>query len=386
MTPSISRRARARAVVPALLTGLAVLVGTAPGQAATTAHSNSYNQWRGDGDGSGKKTASRHPTAAVLRTEARLSAAKPCGSGLVALTFDDGPQRSTTPRLLSYLAGHHLPATFFVVGDRIPADPSAIRTQSRLGFQIGNHTLHHEQLSSEGDAGILRSLDATRRRIVAAGGSPSHLMRPPYGDIDARVRSVLANRGLVPVLWTIDSEDWRGGSPARIASAVLGALRPGDNIVLQHDGVGNSANSIAALPRIVAGAHARGYCFARLDGHGHPVRPANPGVRIHGNHVTERNPGTLGFDTFTVALSRPTTWTVRILAQTHDGTAVAGADYKSTSGTITFAPGQTSRTFRVRVYNDLLHETTEFFRLHIYRAQHATIIKTHGVALIADDD
>jgi peptidoglycan/xylan/chitin deacetylase (PgdA/CDA1 family) len=74
--------------------------------------------------------------------------------------------------------------------------------------------------------------------------------------------------GLVPVLWTIDSEDWTGISSSAIAQNVLSHLRRGDNIVLQHDGVDNTPATLAALPKIVSAARQRGYCFGELGNRG----------------------------------------------------------------------------------------------------------------------
>jgi peptidoglycan/xylan/chitin deacetylase (PgdA/CDA1 family) len=83
--------------------------------------------------------------------------------------------------------------------------------------------------------------------------------------------------GLVPVLWTIDSHDWTGIPSSTIAHNVLSRLRPGDNIVLQHDGVDNSPATLAALPQIVSTARELGYCFRGLGNRGE-VRDAQEQV------------------------------------------------------------------------------------------------------------
>ena len=81
----------------------------------------------------------------------------------------------------------------------------------------------------------------------------------------------------MPVLWTIDPRDWAGGSAKTIAGRVVSALEPGpDNVVLLHDGVRNSPNTLAAVPRIIRRARDAGYCLARLGPHGHPVAPQAP--------------------------------------------------------------------------------------------------------------
>jgi peptidoglycan/xylan/chitin deacetylase (PgdA/CDA1 family) len=196
-----------------------------------------------------------------------------CRSGLVALTFDDGPSRTVTPVLVHTLLERQVPATFFMVGSRIRTAPAAGRLVQRSGFVIGNHTWSHADLPRLSNAAIRHQLRSTRREMRAHGIRPSDLMRPPYGAISHRVRVDVRRLGLVPVLWTVDSRDWAGGSPQQIASRILGALRKhATNIVLQHDGVTNSPNSVAAVPIVVRTARERGFCFTHLGPRGGPAR------------------------------------------------------------------------------------------------------------------
>jgi peptidoglycan/xylan/chitin deacetylase (PgdA/CDA1 family) len=168
-----------------------------------------------------------------------------------------------------------VPAAFFMVGSQVAAAPATGRTVQRAGLLIGNQTYNHERLTTLSDARIRATLRATQRVMRTSGLHPSHLMRPPYGAIDARVRRVVHGLGLVPVLWDVDPRDWAGGSARTIARRVLAGLRPHlRNIVLQHDGVQNSPATIAAVPRIVRVARSRGYCFVALDEHGQPATPA----------------------------------------------------------------------------------------------------------------
>jgi peptidoglycan/xylan/chitin deacetylase (PgdA/CDA1 family) len=205
---------------------------------------------------------------------ARESTPKPCRAGLVALTFDDGPARGVTRSLLRILQDHHVPATFFMVGSRVRSAPRAARRVARAGFTIGNHTWSHRELTRLSNRAIRRELRRTARELRRDDITPSALMRPPYGSIDARVRAVVRDLGLFPVLWNVDSEDWRGGSARQIADSILRQLvRHRDNIVLQHDGVRNSPASVAAVPRVVREARRQGYCFGSLGPRGHVVLP-----------------------------------------------------------------------------------------------------------------
>jgi peptidoglycan/xylan/chitin deacetylase (PgdA/CDA1 family) len=219
-----------------------------------------------------RRPAKAHP-ARTVRTSRVQSGSRGCPAGLVALTFDDGPRVGTTRTLVHELRALHAPATFFMVGSRVAAWPSLAELVARSGFLVANHTWDHADLTALKDSGVRRELRKTRRALRAAGVRPSDLARPPYGAVSPRVRHDLHELGLHPVLWTIDSRDWTGGDPAQIASRVLSAVRPHrTNIVLQHDGVDNSPNSVAAVPTIVNGLRQRGYCLATLDAHGQPTR------------------------------------------------------------------------------------------------------------------
>ena len=198
----------------------------------------------------------------------------PCSRGLVALTFDDGPSTTVTPRLVHLLKRLDVPATFFMVGSRVVAAPETARLVERAGFAIGNHTWIHTDLTTQTDAEIRRAMRSTQHAMVEAGLHPTRLARPPYGAVDDRVRRVLSDLGLVAVLWTIDSRDWTGLSPKEIEGRVLaGVRRHRTNVVLQHDGVTNSPATLRALPAEIASLRARGFCFAALDAHGQPTPP-----------------------------------------------------------------------------------------------------------------
>lgn len=191
-------------------------------------------------------------------------------TGTIALTFDDGPVPGTTPRLVRVLTAADVPATFFMVGRRVRQHPELARAVERAGFQVANHSWAHEQLTTRSNRQVRASIAATARELRRAGVHPGRLMRPPYGSIDRRVRADLARTGHVPVLWTVDSRDWAGGSADQIAARILGALRRGPNIVLQHDGVDRSPVSVAAVTKVVRVARQRGYCFTGLDRRGRP--------------------------------------------------------------------------------------------------------------------
>jgi peptidoglycan/xylan/chitin deacetylase (PgdA/CDA1 family) len=205
----------------------------------------------------------RHPAAvavpagpaAVVVSGGPAQAAPNCAGGHVALTYDDGPDPSTTGALLAALRSAGARATFFNVGRRVRADPSLVRAQQAAGMWIGNHSWTHPHLTRLGTARITSELARTQRALRQATGSTPRLFRPPYGETDAAVRAVQSRLGLTEVLWSVDSQDWNGASTAQIVRAASN-LQAGD-VILMHDGY---RTTIDAVPHIVADLAARGLC------------------------------------------------------------------------------------------------------------------------------
>jgi peptidoglycan/xylan/chitin deacetylase (PgdA/CDA1 family) len=259
-------------VVRATLVGAAVVVAAGAGAGAHPASGSTATLVAA----SARTTVlSRTTVLATARTSARTTSEAPsCSTGLVALTFDDGPARGLTAELVGILEDRHVPATFFMVGSRVRTAPRIARLVARAGFTIGNHTWSHPQLTRLSDRAVRHEIRSTAHELRVTGIRPGTLMRPPYGAIDVRVRADVHDLGLVPVLWNVDSDDWKGGSARRIAASILRQLRPHrSNIVLQHDGITNSPASVAAVPLVIRAARHRGHCFAGLGPHGRVVAP-----------------------------------------------------------------------------------------------------------------
>ncbi len=103
---------------------------------------------------------------------------------LVALTFDDGPRASTTSRLLDGLALREIPATFFLVGDRIQGQEALVRRMAEDGHQIGVHSYDHSCISDLSRADFDLQVGRTRASCSAVAGPGDFWLRPPYGIID----------------------------------------------------------------------------------------------------------------------------------------------------------------------------------------------------------
>jgi peptidoglycan/xylan/chitin deacetylase (PgdA/CDA1 family) len=174
----------------------------------------------------------------------------------IALTFDDGPNKTLTPKLLDLLAAHHMKATFFVVGQNAADHPEILRRAVREGHEIGNHTWSHPNLGKMSDEAARRELQKTDDAIFAAIGKHPTLMRPPYGSITARQkRWIHDDFGYRTIIWDVDPLDWKRPGPSVVTSRILKETRAG-SIVLTHD---IHAPSVEAMPATFDQLDAKGF-------------------------------------------------------------------------------------------------------------------------------
>ncbi|MBV9685077.1 MAG: polysaccharide deacetylase family protein [Solirubrobacterales bacterium] len=181
----------------------------------------------------------------------------------VALTFDDGPG-PYTPKVLAVLRRLHAPATFFVIGEWARRYPQFVRGEARGGFEVGDHTETHPFMSLLPAAVQWAQIVDAGDAIARAGAPFPHLWRPPYGAFDAASLQILRALGMLVVLWTVDTSDYARPGLHRIWYTALSGARPGA-IILMHDGGGNRSETVAALPRIIAGLRRRGFRLVTIS-------------------------------------------------------------------------------------------------------------------------
>ncbi|MFF4259887.1 polysaccharide deacetylase family protein [Streptomyces sp. NPDC001663] len=176
----------------------------------------------------------------------------------IALTFDDGPAAPYTATLLTYLAKYDARVTFFTVGQNVAAHPELVRAEVRAGHEVGNHSWNHPDLTRLATGEIRSQLERTSAAIKAATGKEPTLFRPPYGAINGKVRSATT---LSPVLWDVDTEDWKYPNASRVAQYVISKAGRND-VVLLHD---IHPTSVGAVPEILRTLSARGYHFVTVS-------------------------------------------------------------------------------------------------------------------------
>jgi peptidoglycan/xylan/chitin deacetylase (PgdA/CDA1 family) len=176
----------------------------------------------------------------------------------IALTFDDGPGPYTLG-VVRELRRLQAPATFFQVGvtEHYFTTAEAAELRDPL-FAIGDHTQRHRRLDRLSPADQSAEIDEEAAVLRAAGVRQPALFRPPYGAYDRATLALLRERRMTMVMWSVDSEDYRRPGADAIVANVLRAAKAGA-IVLLHDAGGDRRQTIAALPRIVAGLRERGF-------------------------------------------------------------------------------------------------------------------------------
>jgi peptidoglycan/xylan/chitin deacetylase (PgdA/CDA1 family) len=180
----------------------------------------------------------------------------------IAMTFDDGPSATLTPKLLDLLAAHHIKATFFVIGENVAEHPEIVTRAAREGHEIANHSWSHPNFGKMSDEGVRRQLQQTDDAIQNAMGKRPALLRPPYGSITSRQkRWIHDDFGYQIILWDVDPLDWKRPGPAVVRNRILKETRPG-SIVLSHD---IHPGTIEAMPSTFDELEAKGFKFVTVS-------------------------------------------------------------------------------------------------------------------------
>ena len=188
----------------------------------------------------------------------------------VALTFDDGPGKSTAA-LLGVLARYRVPATFFNIGVNMAARPQLVRDEARDRYVLGDHTWDHPDMARLSAAGQAAELDRVRAEQWSLTRTVPCVFRPPYGDYDATTLRLAQQRRMGVWLWSVDTQDWMAdGSGSsywvqriiRLAETEGGALR--HPVVLMHNQPTGNPATVAALPAIIRFFRSHGYKFVGL--------------------------------------------------------------------------------------------------------------------------
>lgn len=205
-------------------------------------------------------------TAPIATIEGRGRIAQPrfrakTTAKVVALTFDDGPSAQNTPAVLHTLAHYGVPATFFVLGERVEKHPELAAAIADGGHELANHTWSHGNMRTMFKSQIRDEVCRTAQAIERAAGVRPTRFRPPFGRFADSSLPLLGGLDQDVVLWSVDAQDWGSDDPDSLARGVVQAARPGA-IILLHD---RDSTTARALPSIIGGLRARGFAVVPLS-------------------------------------------------------------------------------------------------------------------------
>jgi peptidoglycan/xylan/chitin deacetylase (PgdA/CDA1 family) len=201
----------------------------------------------------------------------------------VALTFDDGPNPATTPRVLDILKAHGIHATFFINGQRVnnAASRAVLRRILNEGHILANHSQQHLNLKTLSGAALRAQVDQTNQIIVTAGGTPEYF-RFPFGSASCEGMSYVRDQGYRVTGWHIDSADWCYAASSdgsycaprtfqyvedryrrdMVAGTIAQIERKNGGVVLFHDIHRSTADKLDA---IITELETKGFRFVGVD-------------------------------------------------------------------------------------------------------------------------
>ena len=162
-------------------------------------------------------------------------------SGVVAFTFDDGPNPETSPAVIDALVKYNIPATFFIVTQRISGKHGdkgrdVVAREVASGFGIGSHSVTHPNLRTLSQKKMEAEIDNSIKTLSPQIGRPVGLFRAPYGALNAAGRAHLKKLDLTEVFWSIDTLDWASHNADRLRKRTLQMIvKQNGGVVLMHD-------------------------------------------------------------------------------------------------------------------------------------------------------
>lgn len=170
---------------------------------------------------------SKQPEEEIVLPERDIDPNKP----MVALTYDDGPNKKTTTPILDALKEHGGVATFFILGNRVSNNSDLLIRMLEEGSEIGNHSYSHKELTKLSYNELMEQITNTQQAVIGVTGYEPKLLRPTYGSFNDQLK---ADANMPLILWSIDTLDWKSRNTKAVTDHVLKNVSDGD-IILMHD-------------------------------------------------------------------------------------------------------------------------------------------------------
>ncbi|MGX7414192.1 polysaccharide deacetylase family protein [Enterococcus caccae] len=176
----------------------------------------------------------------------------------ISLTFDDGPNPETTPRLLDILKEKGVKATFFMLGQNVVKHEALVKRVAEEGHEVASHSYSHPQLTGVDAQRVKDEVQKTDKAIYHAIGKLPTDFRPPYGAVNKDVAKII---GKPIIQWSVDSQDWQSHNAQAIIKRI-DETAYNDTIVLMHDIHPETVDAVATV-------------IDRLRGEGYEILPSN---------------------------------------------------------------------------------------------------------------
>jgi len=169
--------------------------------------------------------------------------------GEVILTFDDGPGKQITERILTILQTYKVHATFFMVGNMVDSNPAAARLVAQQGNSVGSHTYCHPDLATIEHQNALTEIKQAEASIIRTTNLAAvAFFRFPFLSTTPELQQDLDRRGVIVIPADIDTEDYKDVPPAEIVDLAMKQLESKrKGIILMHDIFHRSVDALPLL-------------------------------------------------------------------------------------------------------------------------------------------
>lgn len=168
----------------------------------------------------------------------------------IALTFDDGPHRGHTPRILDVLDEHRASATFFLQGSEVEKFPALVREIHARGHQLGNHGHSHLDASRVPRDRYVADVGRAQQVLEDCVGSAlDPIFRPPHGRVTGPIFVSLARLGYRFVFWSVDSRDSFIRTASELADHMASIEVTDGDILLFHEDYDHTLDALSEILR-----------------------------------------------------------------------------------------------------------------------------------------
>lgn len=184
------------------------------------------------------------------------------GEKVIAISFDDGPVKEHTPKVLEILKQHNAPAAFFFIGNRVAGNEKLLQQVIDEGHLVGNHSYsHHTWFDLFSTSKVIADMKLMDETMKAVTGLKPRLFRPPYGVMNPNIKQAIVKGEYIPVGWSVRSFDTVEKDGNKLLQKMTAAIEPGA-VFLFHD---SGKQTISILPAFLKKVLENGYQIVALD-------------------------------------------------------------------------------------------------------------------------